>query len=393
MINTYNRHEDTRFLALEASLMAAKFFVQFGMKGLGFVNHSIYICNLQMREEARIRRYYEISEVYKTYEMKRLSALYKWISSCRVFRLMQKRTWTSSQLCLISRCAYNLIGTFDIMKLGEQARPVAGTRGQLAASRGFPKAKKHMITQTVDIFGFLNQFQEAHRFSKYLVNELTADLSGAEIAFYEKVVRKTLLDKSYAMPKLYDTFKSKFFQFPKLNFFEIKSEELGMNKVAKIKALATQASGSLYIHRYENLLLSTRVKKVHSMRAGEFKQIGVSFTNPVPASLCIDSLSLIVESCLDQTKFSVLLSTADKKKQRGFEVPSQALNGYGSACGFSVRAPRQIPDHRLRDTTTAALSLQSTYEIELFPRIPVAKAVHFLARDETPTKIWSWPTR
>lgn len=57
VINTYNRHEDTRFLALEASLMAAKFFVQFGMKteGLGFVNYSIYICNLQMREEARVR--------------------------------------------------------------------------------------------------------------------------------------------------------------------------------------------------------------------------------------------------------------------------------------------------------------------------------------------------
>lgn len=96
--------------------------------------------------------------------MRRLSALYKWISSCRVFRLMQKRRWTGSQWCLINRCAYNLIGTFDIMKLGGQTRPVASSPEQLASRRGFPKAKKHLITQTVDIFGFLNQLQEAHRY-------------------------------------------------------------------------------------------------------------------------------------------------------------------------------------------------------------------------------------
>lgn len=59
VINTYNRHEGTRFLALEVSLMAAKFFVQFGMKteGLGFVNYSIYICSLPLREEARVSEF------------------------------------------------------------------------------------------------------------------------------------------------------------------------------------------------------------------------------------------------------------------------------------------------------------------------------------------------
>lgn len=56
IINTYNRNEATRFLALEVSLMIAKFFIQFNMKseGLSFVTYSIYICNLQMREEARV---------------------------------------------------------------------------------------------------------------------------------------------------------------------------------------------------------------------------------------------------------------------------------------------------------------------------------------------------
>ena len=101
--------------------------------------------------------------MYESYEMKRLSALYKWISSGRVFRLMQRKTSTSSQLCLINRCAHNLISTFDIMKLNGQIKPLSLTPEQLSTNRGFPKAKKHMITQTVDIFGFLNQFQEAHR--------------------------------------------------------------------------------------------------------------------------------------------------------------------------------------------------------------------------------------
>lgn len=59
VVNTYNRHEGTRFLALEVSLMAAKFFVQLGMKseGLGFLNYSIYICNLPLREEARVSEF------------------------------------------------------------------------------------------------------------------------------------------------------------------------------------------------------------------------------------------------------------------------------------------------------------------------------------------------
>jgi hypothetical protein len=49
------------------------------------------------------------------------------------------------------------------MKLNGQIKPLSLTPEQLSTNRGFPKAKKHMITQTVDIFGFLNQFQEAHR--------------------------------------------------------------------------------------------------------------------------------------------------------------------------------------------------------------------------------------
>lgn len=155
------------------------------------------------------------------------------------------------------------------------------------------------------------------------------------------------------------------------------------------------------------------------MRAKTKVQIGVSFANPVPARLSIDSLSLIVESCQDQTtKFALPLSTAADNQQRGFEVPPRGLNddestvsdqqttfqmafefeqlGRFRIIGYEIQLWNdsnrilfkdlvQENDCKLKakqqSLKTAAVSLQSSYEIELFPRIPVAKAVQFLARD------------
>lgn len=155
------------------------------------------------------------------------------------------------------------------------------------------------------------------------------------------------------------------------------------------------------------------------MRAGELKQIGVSFTNPFPASLSIDSLSLIVESCQDQTnKFALPLSTAADNGQRGFEIPPRGLNenestdsdqqtafqmafefeqlGRFRIIGYEIRLWNDSNRILLKDLVqendsklkakqqslkAAAVSLQSSYEIELLPRIPVAKAVQFLTRD------------
>ena len=95
--------------------------------------------------------------------MKRLSAFYKWISSGRVFRLMQKGDQLPEQVCLISQCAKNMIDTFELMKLKAQRKPVSQAAEDLAVNYGFPKAKKHMIRQTIDIFRFLNHSMEENK--------------------------------------------------------------------------------------------------------------------------------------------------------------------------------------------------------------------------------------
>lgn len=58
----------------------------------------------------------------------------------------------------------------------------------------------------------------------------------------------------------YDELKSKFYHIPKLKQFKIETEDLGVNKIGKIKSEATQSSNGIYIHRYKNPLLSARVK-------------------------------------------------------------------------------------------------------------------------------------
>ena len=56
IINSYNQNHIAKFLALEVSLMAAKLFIQNNMKSeaLTFISNSVYISNIQMREESRV---------------------------------------------------------------------------------------------------------------------------------------------------------------------------------------------------------------------------------------------------------------------------------------------------------------------------------------------------
>ncbi len=149
---------------------------------------------------------------------------------------------------------------------------------------------------------------------------------------------------------------------------------------------------------------------VYSMRAGKFSQIGISFTNPVPASLSINSLSLIIESYQDQTKFAVELVTADDRKQTSFEIPAmlneQAIIQMGyvfehlgkfQIIGYEINiwndsnrilfkdlvheSDPKLKSKLQNSMTTTTVSLQSSYDIEFFPEIPIVNKVKFLARD------------
>jgi hypothetical protein len=59
IIQFFNRNEPTKFIAYELALMIAKFFMQKEMRveTLEMMNYTIYISNLNIREEDRVSRY------------------------------------------------------------------------------------------------------------------------------------------------------------------------------------------------------------------------------------------------------------------------------------------------------------------------------------------------
>lgn len=116
----------------------------------------------------KIRRYYEISSLYDQLGMKRLSSFYRWISSSSIFRLMPNKSSPNQdnvyQNCLINRCVNNLIGNYELMKLSQQMKPASvESTDQYALKQGFPLAKKHMVLQTIEMFSYLNHFQETNK--------------------------------------------------------------------------------------------------------------------------------------------------------------------------------------------------------------------------------------
>lgn len=96
--------------------------------------------------------------------MKRLSSFYRWISSSRVYRLLhlesEKQAQNIHRACLVNRCVSNLIKNFDMMKLSEQLRPIMATDQEMISSYGFPKAKKHLVMQSAELFSYLENYHE-----------------------------------------------------------------------------------------------------------------------------------------------------------------------------------------------------------------------------------------
>ena len=53
----------------------------------------------------------------------------------------------------------------EIMKISEQVKPIlVDVNEQLVLRHGFPRAKKQMIVQAIDMFNFLGNFQEAVKY-------------------------------------------------------------------------------------------------------------------------------------------------------------------------------------------------------------------------------------
>jgi len=66
--------------------------------------------------------------------------------------------------CLVRRCAANLLDNYAPMKLLGQVKPVlVEPHERRVVNQGFPKAKKQMLLQTIDMFSFLGSCQETAR--------------------------------------------------------------------------------------------------------------------------------------------------------------------------------------------------------------------------------------
>ena len=96
----------------------------------------------------------EISQLYEELHLYRLAAFYKWISTGRVFRLIERGEKHTSNVhlkCLLSRCGAQLVSLFDKMKIGEQKRRVDQLNEPCGFARGFPLAKKHLVGQLIQL--------------------------------------------------------------------------------------------------------------------------------------------------------------------------------------------------------------------------------------------------
>ena len=109
--------------------------------------------------------------MYDLLEMKRLGSFYRRISAGRIFQLIKKKLLPTNDIwehdgdvyrsCLINRCVKNMLDNYEMMKLKQQIKPILVDTSEVRIyNRGFPRAKKQMILQTIDMFRFLGNFNE-----------------------------------------------------------------------------------------------------------------------------------------------------------------------------------------------------------------------------------------
>ncbi len=65
--------------------------------------------------------------------------------------------------CLINQCAKIMLENYELMKLLPQLTPILLNMNEKSVMNGFPKAKKQMLLQTIDMFSFLRNYQETSK--------------------------------------------------------------------------------------------------------------------------------------------------------------------------------------------------------------------------------------
>lgn len=100
-------------------------------------------------------------------ELKRLGNFYKWISACRVFRLMEAFHQNLNEIhnlnCVIKRCIFQLLNVLKNIKIMPQKTPISELNDQVITDRGFPYAKKNLILQLIKMFTYSKNFNESNK--------------------------------------------------------------------------------------------------------------------------------------------------------------------------------------------------------------------------------------
>ena len=106
-----------------------------------------------------MRRYLEIAGLYERCELKRLASFYKWISTERVFRLLDTSAKKNINLkCLVKRCSNEVFGLFEDLKILPQKTPAVQETNEIQI--GYPYTKKHLVSELIQLFRFNNEIKE-----------------------------------------------------------------------------------------------------------------------------------------------------------------------------------------------------------------------------------------
>ncbi|CAF0900744.1 unnamed protein product [Brachionus calyciflorus] len=410
IMSYYHNTQATKIMSLEVSLMITKFFLEKNLpfEVLEFIKNAIYISNVSISEEEKIRRYLEIALIYEKMNMNHSASFYKSISIGRIFRITENNPMiieNSYFKCLLKKCIDMLVSLFDDMKIISQAiyncKDLIKTKNKYS---GFPDAKKRVIIHLIQFYQYFGNSFESLKYVKYLIHELCDTLTDGEIeAYMERFM--TLMEKNMNLEQMKnDPFYTKFYKFPLLNSLSPIVFKSCYNTSSPIKS--DQTSKSIYIVRQQTAFESMRKPKIFTFPIDNLNKIEFKFTNILPIQMKIKSIDLIAESKTNndnnpKEQFLISLVKFDEPTQREIILEPKSnsvkinlgfvFNNLGNylIIGYELTTFNnketiyfsEIIFKKKNKYSNTTSSIEKSYQFDMVPKIPIIKQIRLIRQN------------
>jgi serine acetyltransferase len=112
-----------------------------------------------------MRRYLEVSGLYERLKMNRISSFYKWIGCRRIFNLINlslaNHSANENLKRILQICLTHLISIFENYSIKPTQTPAK--RYSIGFDQGFSLAKKHVISEIVQLYNVNGSNKEAFK--------------------------------------------------------------------------------------------------------------------------------------------------------------------------------------------------------------------------------------